>query len=620
MGTKRTMNVMTAGARARSRPSPGLRMAMTLLIALALAVGFATARAQSPDAAPAVADGWSGYENQPYRVNVWHDRGDDEVYQRGEAVRVHFETNSDAYAVVYRIDAEGSVSILWPRSRFDDGFVFGQHTYNLPTPGAERIRASGAEGVEYVQVIVSAYPFDLRGLEVDFHHESAERDYAYYVAGDPFLAMNDVNFAVTGLEDASDYVVTNYLSYYVHRQVDHPRYMCTQCHDDNSDYHPYEDACVVEIHHDYSWDNDWYHQYSYYPVYYYPVYYYVDPWTWRPWINYWYRPWYNWPSWHYASWGFDCYVWNYSPHWRGDVWTRYKDDSNRRYRPIDKNRYAGVGADADHRHPGAIVKTPRPTRDMVSAMDRREPIRKGDAVRPDRGSVRSPAYSDRDRQVRPVADITRPTRDEHVAPGIRVPSGGGQRAGTSNAAVRPNPLNGRGDREVREPTRLGEGESRQPTRPPAGDDRRNVRPSVKPPAQGEGGRAVRPVKPHSQGSRIWQGGSRDQKPAQTVKPRGGSDKPTRKPEAVKPRSERSPQPTRKAPEAKPRSGGKTPTRKSESVKPRSSGSSKGGSSSSVKPRSSSGSKSSGSSRSSSSSSSSRSKGGGKKNSSRGGGR
>ena len=186
MKTKRQMNIESANGATPSRPSPGLRMAMTVLVALALAVGFATARAQSAEESPTMSAGWNGYENQPYRVNIWHDRGDDEIYERGEAVRIHFETNSDAYAVVYRIDAEGSVSILWPRSRYDDGFVFGHHTYNLPTPGAQRIKTAGTEGVEYVQVIVSAYPFDLRGLEVDFHHERGEEGYAYFVAGDPF--------------------------------------------------------------------------------------------------------------------------------------------------------------------------------------------------------------------------------------------------------------------------------------------------------------------------------------------------------------------------------------------------------------------------------------------------
>jgi len=586
------MTSKTAETTRPSRSSAGLRMAMTLLIALALAVGFATARAQPAAETPAGADGWNGYENQPYRVNIWHDRGDDEIYQRGEAVRIHFETNSDAYAVVYRIDAEGSVSILWPRSRFDDGFVFGHHTYNLPTPGAQRIRAAGSEGVEYVQVVVSAYPFDLRGLEVDFHHEGAEQEHAYYIAGDPFLAMNDVNYAVTGLEDASDYVVTNYLSYYVHRQVDHPRYMCTQCHDDDSDYHPYDDVCVVEIHHDYSWDNDWYHRYSYYPVYYYPVYYYVDPWTWRPWINYWYRPWYSWPDWHYATWGYDCYVWNYSPHWRGDVWVRYKE-GHRRYRPIDKNhRYAENRGDREYNHPGGIVKTPRPTKDMVDSFDRHAGIRKGDRDKPGNRLDSRPVFTDRDRLVRPVAGFTKQPRDER-APGIRVPSGD-ERNGIAGPTVRPNPATGRDGQEVTRPVRPGASEGQQPIR---------VSPGTRSAPERKDERSVRPVTPHNQGSRIWQGGSRDQKPARTVKPSSGSDKPTRKAPVTRSQSSRD----------------RTPTRKSPTVKPGSKKSSNKGSSSSVKPRSNSGSKSGGTtrSRSSGSSSSSRSKGGGKSSSNRG---
>ncbi|MBU0741019.1 DUF4384 domain-containing protein [bacterium] len=591
MKTKRVMNFKPACGATSSQPSPGLRVAMSVLIALALAVGFATARAQPAEGTPAMSDGWNGFENQPYRVNIWHDRGDDEIYQRGEAVRIHFEANSDAYAVVYRIDAEGLVSILWPRSRYDDGFVFGNHTYNLPTPGAERIRTAGTEGVEYVQVLVSAYPFDLRNLEVDFHHESGQEEQGYYVAGDPFLAMNDVNYAVTGLEDPSDYVVTNYLSYYVHRKVDYPRYMCTQCHDDSS-YQPYSDTCLIEIHHDYSWDNDWYGRYQYYPAYYYPVYYYVDPWTWRPWINYWYRPWYAWPTWGYSVWDFDCYVWNYSPYWRGDVWVRYKE-GRQRYRPIVKNhRYADNQGERDYEHPGAIVKTPRPTKDMVASMNRKEAIRKQELGRSDQRVDARREFKDTGRAVKPVAGFTKQPRDER-APGIRMPSGVGRNS-TDGPAVRPNPATGRDGREDARPVRPDASEGQQPIR---------VSPGTRTAPQVNDVRAVRPVKPHTQGSRIWQGGSRDQKPARTVKPRPGND-----------------EPTRKAPEAKPRSDGdKTPTRKPQTAKPEGGNTPNERSPSSVKPKSNSGSKSDGSTRSqgSGSSSSPRGKGGGRSSSNRG---
>ena len=577
--------------------APGLRAVMTLLAALALAVGFATARAQTP----AADSEWSGYEDMPYRVNIWHDRGEDEIYERGETVRIHFETNHDAYAVVYRVDAEGFVEILWPRSRYDDGFVFGHHTYNLPTPGAERIRAADSEGVEYVQALVSAYPFDLRGLDVDFHHESeGGQARAYYVAGDPFLAMNDINYAVTGLEDAEDYVVTNYVSYYVHRQVEHPRYMCLQCHDEDVHYDPYDDTCVVEIHYDYSWDNGWFDRYHYYPVYYYPAYYYVDPWTWRPWINYWYRPWYAWPHWNYRPWGFDCYVWNYSPYSRGDVRVRYKDD-NRRYRPLVKDP-GRVAAGGDYNHPEGLVKTPRPTAEMEKAMGRRIAMSKGgDAATSGRGKTpQADRYKNTGRTGRTPTGFK--AKDEAVtAPGIRVPSRVDGGSGTGSRTVRGS---GSGTGKTAVPTvrtgRRGDGTGADQSR----------------------SSTVRPVKPNTQGERIWRGGSRETKrDTRTVKP--GSNPSTRRSSGTKvPRVDsttRKPSSPSKATTVKPSKKSSSSTKKTPTTRSSSKSSSSKSSGQSVKSSSGSRSKSSGAATRSrsSGSSSSRSKGSSSKSSSRG---
>ena len=231
------------------------------------------------------------YAGVPLRVETWVDKTADDVYRKDEEINVGFQTNEDAYAVVYRIDTEGLVTVLWPRSRFDDGFVFGGHEYQLPVSGAGNLRVSSQEGEGFVEAVVSRYPFDLRALELDFHHEHSAERYNFHVAGDPFLAMNEVNYAVTGLADSGEYVVTNYAGYYVHQAVDHPRYLCNQCHvDEQVAYDPYRDDCTLTIEYDYSWYNSWYDQYGYYPVYGNPVYVYVDPWNWNPWVNYWYRP------------------------------------------------------------------------------------------------------------------------------------------------------------------------------------------------------------------------------------------------------------------------------------------------------------------------------------------
>ena len=185
------------------------------------------------------------YAAQTLRVALWLDRDEDEIYQRGDEQRVGFQTNEDAYAVVYRIDTDGMVTVLWPRDRLDDGFVFGGHEYRLPGRESAALRINEQEGEGYVQAIVSRYPFDLRALELDFLQDAGGTRVDFRVAGDPFLAMNEVNYAITGLEDAGDHVITNHVRYYVHKRVDHPRYLCMQCHtEDSVRYDPYEGHCI----------------------------------------------------------------------------------------------------------------------------------------------------------------------------------------------------------------------------------------------------------------------------------------------------------------------------------------------------------------------------------------
>ncbi len=570
-----------------SRRADHLVLALTTAI-IALVLGVVTARAQDERLQDAMAQGWQGYENQVLRVNVWHDREEDEVYRKGESVRLHFETNYDAYAVAYRIDSEGEVDILWPRSRLDDGFVFANNTYNLPAPGSRRLRTAGEDGIEYVQVLVSAYPFDLRDLQIDFHHEQADQPLRYYVAGDPFLAMNDVNYEITGLEEAEDFVVSNYTSWYVGSRVDHPRYLCSQCHDDGLDIHPYRDVCTIEIHHNYGWDNDWYANYGSYPVYYYPVYYYVDPWTWRPWVNYWYRPWYSWPNvaW---GWGWDCYAWNYSPYWSGDVWVRYQGGS-RRHRPLGKEvRYKEASGRDDYRNPRGLGKTPRPSKEMRDAMESRVALQKQPRAEVARNQAVKPArdrFTDVSKIKRDHKKIPEPQREERRG-GLRVPRmdspgtiGTGSASGGGAAATKPRPEGGAGN------IMKGEGAS------PRNDDR--VRPTT-PGRKDQDSPRVRPVEPRSKGSRIWNGGSSGSRDGSTVKPRNDTpsrSRPTQRPQIKPERSKGSSRSPQQAVKPKPSTGGSKPA-----SKPQSSGSGKSSGSSSSSSKSKGGGKSSGSSKS-----------------------
>jgi len=451
-----------------------------LLVALLLAPFAGAPRAAASPAENPPDDGaapnWTGYENEPLRVNISDGRGGDATYRRGEQVNIAFEANQDAYAVVYRIDSDGEVTILWPRSRLDDGFVFGGHQYDLPAAGAPRLRAGADAGVEYVEAVVSLYPFDLRDIEVDFHHEPAEEEYRYAVDGDPFLAMNEVNHAITRLENAEDFVVTNYVSYYVDRPVDHPRYLCNQCHAGDN-YDPYGASCTIAIHHDYDWANRWYVRFGYYPVYQYPVYYYVDPWSSRPWINYWYTPWYDWPGYAVYDWPYDVYVWNYSPYWRGDAWSRWKD-GDRRYTPLDKRDLR----DERWRQKQIARSTPftreaRPPREVEDVLRTRTRL-DGDVSR---GKGREGGRGD----YANVASEPRQPATFRPAPGVQTREGG----------LRVRESGGRGDRV---PTAVG----RSPRE-------RQVRDGGVGPERGSGGAdrgAIRPLEPRKPVARIWSGG------------------------------------------------------------------------------------------------------------------
>lgn len=496
------------GGGARTRHGSA-RLALLLCGLLSVPLAGASRAAPAPAAMPPDAGAepqWTGYENEPLRVNIADDLGEDATYRPGQPIGIDFETNQDAYAVVYRIDSDGEVTILWPRSRLDDGFVFGRHQYSLPTSGAPDLRAGSESGMEYVEALVSLYPFDLRDIEVDFHNEPTDAEYRYAVAGDPFLAMNEVNHAITRLENAEDFVVTNYVGYSIGRQVDYPRYLCSQCHaGENRD--PYGASCTIAIHHDYDWSNRWYDRFGYYPVYQYPVFYYVDPWSARPWINYWYTPWYDWPFYDVSyGWPSGCFVWNYSPYWRSDSWSRWKS-GDRRYAPLDKRDVR----DERWRQKQIARSTPfvreaRPPRDVEDVLrnrtrdDRDAVVTKGGGRDVARGGYVNVAPDLR----RPAAFADTPARGTSAG-GLRVREDRG----------------GNGRVPVTVGDRVRSGQPRAGGVVPPGRDR-----------QGADRGAIRPVEPRKPVARIWSGG------------RGGSSVDRGERTAPEPRRPRDTSPTR----------------------------------------------------------------------------
>ncbi|RKZ13303.1 hypothetical protein DRQ53_02690 [bacterium] len=271
------------------------------------------------------------------RVDIWADVDEEQAMSRGEEFTLSFGTNADLYVVIYKINVEGLVEVIWPERRYSDGFVYGNHTYSIPRPGQSgRLRVGNVKGVEYIEAIASSYPFDLRALGIDFRFDNDDyKRHGYYIDGDPFLAVNDINYAITGLEEDVDYVVTDWMHLYVEEQVEYARYSCNQCHLDNSGYAtvtPYVDTCTqVQVRADWGWHRGWYASFGWYPLYYEPSFYYWDyRWS-RPYWYAWYPVPYRWPAYSCYTRPYPVYWWSGSGYYQGDYASAW---SNKRTRSV----------------------------------------------------------------------------------------------------------------------------------------------------------------------------------------------------------------------------------------------------------------------------------------------
>src|SRR5262245_7617810 len=92
-------------------------------------------------------------------VEIWTDRGDDAVYQEGEAMRVKVRTSMDAYLLVYEIDTDGDVNLLYPWKR-GSGFVTGRHTLRLPPDDSDhQLVVEQQTGQGFLVAVASERPF-----------------------------------------------------------------------------------------------------------------------------------------------------------------------------------------------------------------------------------------------------------------------------------------------------------------------------------------------------------------------------------------------------------------------------------------------------------------------------
>ena len=264
-------------------------------------------------------------------VNVWADRGADAVYEPGDRVQIRARSTDDANLLVYEIDSEGTIHVLFPY-RGRSGYVDGRQTFMIPAADAsDELVVSGPVGQGYVVAIASRTPFrdlpwylrpyDPQAENVGYVGAPEKSNEAQEgvtaegrIVGDPFVAIERIRRQVVSNPDDADGVATAYFSYYVHDRVRYPRYVCNDCHRPGryawwDGFDPYYATCsVVDFRVNFGWF--WGSPYwsGYVPYYVYVV---------RPYCPPYYQPW---AGNYYSSWdGQQC--WNTM--W-GSHLTRYK--------------------------------------------------------------------------------------------------------------------------------------------------------------------------------------------------------------------------------------------------------------------------------------------------------
>jgi hypothetical protein len=195
-------------------------------------------------------------------VDVWVNKDEGGVYRPGESMRVYFRASSDAYVLLYNIDTEGYIHLIYPYGPADPPLVPGGKTCVVPSRSDPyELAADGPPGVEYVVALASPVPFRNlpwyladtdrgRPPEGEYGGEDADEG---YIVGDPYVGMEQLNRRIVPPGHENE-VASSDTYFYIDRRVEYPRYVCADCHYHTPYFDPYGSVCsIVDIRVDATW-------------------------------------------------------------------------------------------------------------------------------------------------------------------------------------------------------------------------------------------------------------------------------------------------------------------------------------------------------------------------------
>jgi len=203
-------------------------------------------------------ESYGDYPADKLEIELWLDQATGSVYEPGNKVNIFFSTNHDSYVVVYDVDTQGFINVLYPKGD-DSSWVEAERIVGIPGPRDQYdLIVEGPKGIEYVVAVASPTPMDVGSLYAEDDRDEGYR-YAGRIAGDANEAIYELNNGLAWGSD--DYDPEGYASdigwFYVEHEVPWPRYLVYTWYPDRF-WDPYWDPYVdADIFIDYSWDQRW---------------------------------------------------------------------------------------------------------------------------------------------------------------------------------------------------------------------------------------------------------------------------------------------------------------------------------------------------------------------------
>lgn len=202
--------------------------------------------ASSPEAA------WAGQVAQSsegrIETRIWLDRGVDPVFQRGDEARVYYRASVDAYMVLFHVNTDGVLRLLFPSSPGQALRARGGRDYRLLFPDSDAWVVDESPGVGYFFVLASEQPFQFERLsQVSVAGGWASSAPLNRIRQDPFVTVDEFKRALLPAPAGSteDGYAVDFTVYHVGQPYSYPRFLCYQCHTERpfAQWDPYQQTC-----------------------------------------------------------------------------------------------------------------------------------------------------------------------------------------------------------------------------------------------------------------------------------------------------------------------------------------------------------------------------------------